>query len=203
MYKAAWFSMAKNNQHQDPRGGHIRLYWELVDSNAWRALTHADIRIYLALRRKLLGSNNGNINATLKELKRAGISSSSTLSNALHRLEALGFIEKTRQGGIAHGGKLCSLYRFTDAETYEFPKLGVKAMRPTNEWKNFKTLSEAKFAIKNFTRKNTSKLRLSNRSASTIKSEEPNSDSTSEQVGDLLVRLSNKEISFKTKLETA
>jgi len=195
--------MAKNKQFKDPRGGHIRLYYDLTDSNAWRVLTHADIHVYLCLRRKLLGSNNGNINATLKELKHAGINSSSTLSNALHRLEALGFIEKTRQGGIAFGGKLCSLYRFTDVETHEFPKLGVKAMRPTNEWKNFKTLSEAKFAIKNFTRENTSKLRLSDRSASTIKSEESNSDSTSEHVGDLLLRLSNKEISFKTKLETA
>ena len=195
--------MLKNNQYQDPRGGHIRLYWELVDSNAWRALTHADVRIYLALRRKLLGSNNGNINATLKELKHAGINSSSTLSNALHRLEALGFIEKTRQGGIAHGGKLCSLYRFTDVETKEFPKLGVKAMRPTNEWKNFKTLGEAKFAIKNFTRKNISKLRPSNRSASAINSKKPNSASNNEEVNDLLLRLSNKESSFKTKLETA
>ena len=98
---------------------------------------------------------------------------------------------------------LCSLYRFTDAETYEFPKLGVKAMRPTNEWKRFKTLAEAKIAIKKFTRKNTSKLRPSNRSDSIIKSEDPDSDSTSEQVGDLLLRLSNKEISFKTKLEAS
>jgi len=195
--------MAKNNQHQDPRGGHIRLYWELFDSNAWRALTHADIRIYLALRRKLLGSNNGDINATLKGLKHAGITSSSTLSNALHRLEALGFIKKTRQGGIAHGGKLCSLYRFTDVETKEFPKQGVKAIRPTNEWKNFKTLAEANFAVKNFSRKNKSKLRPSNRSASIIEPDDSYSDSTSEQMGDLLLRFSNKGIPFKTKLETA
>jgi hypothetical protein len=85
--------MAKNTQYQDPRGGHIRLYWELTDSNAWRALTHADIRIYLALRRKLLGSNNGDINATLKGLKHSGITSSSTLSNALHRWHSPNFVD--------------------------------------------------------------------------------------------------------------
>jgi hypothetical protein len=195
--------MTKSKQFQDPRGGHIRLYWELVDSNAWRALTHADVRIYLALRRKLLGSNNGDINATLKGLKHAGITSSSSLSNALHRLEALGFIGKTRQGGIAHGGKLCSLYRFTDVETKEFPKQGVRAIGPTNEWKNFKTIAEANLAVKNFSRKNKLKLRPSDRSASIIKSEESKSAPTSEQMGNFLLRLSNKKISPKTKLETA
>jgi predicted transcriptional regulator len=195
--------MSKSSQYKDSRGGHIRLYWDITDSNAWRVLSHADVRIYLALRRKLLGSNNGNINATLKELKHIGMSSSSTLSVALQRLEALGFIEKTRQGGIAYGGKFCSLYRFTDVESYEFPKLGLKASRPTNEWRKFKTLAEAKSAVKNLAGKNTSKVRSSDRSAPTIESKEPNSDSTSEAVDDLLFRLSNKKASVKTKLETA
>ena len=195
--------MSRDKPPSDPRGGHIRLYWDIVDSNAWRALSHADIRIYLALRRKLKGSNNGNINATLNELKHAGMSSSSTLSIALQRLEILGFIEKTRQGGIAHGGKLCSLFRFTDSETFEFPKLGVKAMKATNEWKNFKSLADAKSAVKNFSRKNKSKIRFSNRITSTIGSEDQKSESTDEQVGDLLHRLSNKEVLIKPKLEPA
>jgi len=195
--------MSRDKPPSDPRGGHIRLYWDIVDSNAWRALSHADIRIYLALRRKLKGSNNGNINATLNELKHAGMSSSSTLSIALQRLEILGFIEKTRQGGIAHGGKLCSLFRFTDAETFEFPKLGVEAMKATNEWKNFKSLADAKSAVKNFSRKNKSKIRFSNRITSTIGSEDQKSESTGEQVGDLLHRLSNKEVLIKPKLEPA
>jgi hypothetical protein len=195
--------MAKNRPPSDPRGGHIRLYWEIVDSNAWRALSHADIRIYLALRRKLKGSNNGNINATLKELKHSGITSSSTLSIALQRLEILGFIEKTRQGGIAQGGKLCSLFRFTDVETFEFPKLCIKAMKATNEWKKFKTLGEANSVVKNFSKKNKSKIRSSNQIASTISSEDQKSESTIEQVGDLLHRLSNKENLSGTKLEPA
>lgn len=96
--------MSRGKPPKDPRGGHARLYWTILDSPAWRTLTHADVRVYLALRRKLGRTNNGDINATLAEMKHAGISSSSTLSAALHRLEALGFIEKTRQGGIAHGG---------------------------------------------------------------------------------------------------
>ena len=57
------------------------------------------------------------------------------------------FIEKTRQGGIANGGKLCSLYRFTDEAVLEFPKLGIKAARATNEWQNFTTVAGARAAL--------------------------------------------------------
>jgi hypothetical protein len=92
--------MKRNAIPKDPRGGHVRLYWAILDSPAWRVLTHADVRVYLALRRKLKQTNNGDINATLAEMRHAGISSSSTLSSALRRLEALGFIGKTRRGGI-------------------------------------------------------------------------------------------------------
>jgi predicted transcriptional regulator len=132
----------------DPRGGHVRLYWAILDSPAWRLLTHADVRIYLALRRKLGRTNNGDINATLGEMKHAGITSSSTLAAALRRLEALGFIEKTRQGGIANGGKLCSLYRFTDEPTLQIAKAGVKAGPATNEWQRFKSMAEARAVLR-------------------------------------------------------
>jgi predicted transcriptional regulator len=163
--------MSRSRPPKDPRGGHARLYWSILDSPAWRTLTHADVRVYLALRRKLGRTNNGDINATLAEMKHAGISSSSTLSAALHRLEALGFIEKTRQGGIAHGGKLCSLYRFTDEPTLDIAKAGVRAGSATNEWERFKNMAEARQAVRLFTRQNTSKVRSSKRSGSTIESE--------------------------------
>ncbi|MDR6537288.1 hypothetical protein [Variovorax soli] len=174
--------MARNKAPADPRGGHVRLYWHLLDSPAWRALTHADVRVYLAMRRKLGRTNNGDINATLAEMRHAGISSSSTLAMALHRLEALGFIEKTRQGGIASGGKLCSLYRFTDESTFEIPKASVKAGPATNEWRRFANVREAKHAVQAFTRKSASKVRLSNRKASTIEADKPIAASTIEQV---------------------
>lgn len=188
---------------KDPRGGHIRLYWAIVDSPAWRALSHADVRVYLALRRKLGRTNNGDINATLAEMRHAGMSSSSTLSTALHRLEAVGFIAKTRQGGIAFGGKLCSLYRFTDEETFDIGKAGVKAGPATNEWQQFKTLAEARAAVRPFTRKNTSKVRISKRSDSTIEADGKKSDSTIEQVGHSPVRPSKQRNKRETALQAA
>jgi predicted transcriptional regulator len=170
--------MSRAKPPKDPRGGHARLYWSILDSPAWRTLTHADVRVYLALRRKLGRTNNGDINATLAEMKHAGISSSSTLSAALHRLEALGFIEKTRQGGIAHGGKLCSLYRFTDEPTYDIAKAGVRAGPASNEWQRFQNMAEARAAVRIFSRKNKAKIRTSARSGAIIESDSAVCDST-------------------------
>ena len=130
------------------RGGHVRLYWDMIDSMAWRALSWVERGLYVAMRRKLKGTNNGNIEATLATLKHAGITSPATLSKGLKSLQAVGLIAKTRQGGIAYGSKVCSLYRFTDEQTFEHPKLGVKACKVTNDWQRFKTLAEARAAIK-------------------------------------------------------
>jgi predicted transcriptional regulator len=188
---------------KDPRGGHVRLYWELVDSPAWRALSHADVRVYLAMRRKLGSTNNGNINATLAEMRHAGISSSSTLSSALHRLEALGFIEKTRQGGIAAGGKVCSLYRFSDESTYDIPKVGVQASKPINGWKAFDSIAKAKAAVRIFRRENTSKVRTSNRTDSAIEPESAKAASTVERVVKRPLRKSNWNQFSRKPLEAA
>jgi hypothetical protein len=136
------------HKSEDPRGGHIRLYWDLVDSMAWRALSWVDQGVYIALRRKHKGTNNGNIEATLSTLRHAGITSPSTLAKSLRALQTVGLIAKTRQGGIAHGVKHCCLYRFTDSPTYDFPKLDIKACKVTNEWQTFKTLADARAAIK-------------------------------------------------------
>lgn len=193
--------MKKSHQQKDPRGGHIRLHWDILDSPAWRALSHADIRVYIAIRRKLGKTTNGDINAVLTELAHAGINSSSTLNTALHRLEALGFISKTRQGGIASGGKLCSLYRFTDECTYDIAKAGVKAGPATNDWKRFTTVAQAKAAVKEFAPKK-KELRPSKRKASTIEAEARFCASIVEDEGASPLRLSKRRIAPQNQAET-
>jgi hypothetical protein len=195
--------MKRNQIQKDPRGGHVRLYWAILDSPAWRVLTHADVRVYLALRRKLGKTNNGDINATLTEMRHAGISSSSTLSSALRRLEALGFIRKTRQGGIAFGGKICSLYRFTDEPTFEIAKAGVRSGPASDEWRGFNNMTEARAAVRLLTAQKKKKVRLSNRTASTIESEKAFSGSTIEQMSVSVVRPSNQRPAPQTALNAA
>ena len=188
---------------KDPRGGHVRLYWAILDSPAWRVLTHADVRVYLALRRKLKQTNNGDINATLAEMRHAGISSSSTLSSALRRLEALGFIGKTRQGGIAFGGKLCSLYRFTDEPTFDIAKAGVRSGPATNEWGKFNNMADARAAVRLLTAHKKKKVRPSKQVGATIDSESMFIGSTIEQVNKPPVRSSKQALAHITALQAA
>lgn len=132
----------------DPRGGHVRLYWSLIDSLAWRALSYSSQSVYIAMRRRLQSTNNGNISAALGDMKHYGITAPVTLAKALRELQTVGLIAVTRQGGIAYGRQVCSLYRFTDEAVFEHPKIGVKACQATDDWKRYEKLAEVKSAIK-------------------------------------------------------
>ena len=135
------------NKPKDPRGGHARVYWDIIDSNAFRALSWSDKALYLILRRKLSATNNGNIEATIATLRHYGVASSATLAKSLRALSAVGLITKTRQGLVSQGRQMCSLYRFTDEVVYEMQKQGVPATKATNEWRQLKSLSEATAAL--------------------------------------------------------
>jgi hypothetical protein len=93
------------------------------------------------------GLNNGNLSATLGTLKHKGWVSSATLANALHGLQALGFIAKTRGGGVANGSTVCCLYRFTDLNVLEVPKLAIPATSATHDYLQFENLAQAKRAL--------------------------------------------------------
>lgn len=119
----------------------------MIDSHAWHALTHTEQAFYMAMRRHLGGSNNGNIEATAGTMSHFGFQSKATIAKSLRSLLTVGLIVKTRQGVMAHAGKTCSLYRFTDEHSSEFPKLGIKASKPTDDWKAWKTRAEAAAAV--------------------------------------------------------
>lgn len=126
----------------DPRGGHIRLYWELVDSNAWRCLAATDQRCYVALLRGLRSTNNGDLSLPFSVAKTFGIRSQHTLAKSLRALQAVGLIAVTRKGGSQRGGqRLPTLYRVTDQECYEIPAKYVSACKASNEWKTVRTLA--------------------------------------------------------------
>jgi hypothetical protein len=151
------------------------------------ALGFSSRALYIQLRLKLKQTNNGNIDATHATLKHAGFKSSSTLAKALRELETVGLIDKTRQGGIANGGKVCNLYRFTDKPTMEFPKIGINAMRATHEWKRWESVRAAKAAIRDAHHqarrvrpdKNVAKLRQSKRTDSNCEAQAENGASNS------------------------
>lgn len=138
----------RKNIPKDPLGGHVRLYWTLLDTAAYLALGWSSRALYVDLRRKLNGHNNGNIEATLSTLKHRGWRSSATLNKALKELIAVGLIAQTRQGGIASMSKICSLYRFTDVDVFEFPKHGIDKIKATNDYRSFTSLAQARAVIR-------------------------------------------------------
>ena len=131
-----------NKAPTDPRGAHIRLYWEIVDSNAWRCLSASDHRSYIALQRHLRSTNNGDLSLPLSVARRYGIASPATLAKSLRAMVAVGLVAVTRKGGCTRGGqRLPSLYRFTDHQAYANPMKNIEASKATNEWKAVKSQS--------------------------------------------------------------
>lgn len=179
--------MAKSARFEkDEMGAHGRLYETIANAPAWMALPFSARALYMQLRVKLKGTNNGNIEATMTTLRHAGFKSPSTLAKALRELETVGLIAKTRQGGITAGGRLCNLFRFTDKPTYEFPKLGLPACPATKDWLTWQSVREATGAIasahlaaKRPSAKNAAKLQKSKRINTEIEAVSPNLSSKS------------------------
>lgn len=131
----------------DPNGRHVRVYVTLLNSPAWRVLGPSAVKLFMDLRAAVTGTNNGNLNATLSELKHRGWGSSETLGKAIYALRALGFIAVTREGGLKMGTRVCTLYRFTDLEVFEQPKVGVQACKATHDYLRFDSVRDAETAL--------------------------------------------------------
>lgn len=134
-------------KHQDPQGRHVRVYVNLLNSPAYRVIGYAAKALFFDLRERINGSNNGNVNAALSELKHKGWKAPATLSKALYELRAMGFLSVTRAGGLKLGTRVCTLYRFTDLDVFEHPKLGIPAIRATHDYLQFKTVAESEMAL--------------------------------------------------------
>ena len=132
---------------KDPNGRHIRVYCSLLGTHAYRVLGFAAKALFVDLRTMVTGTNNGNLSAALSDMKHRGWTSSSTLSRALYELRAMGFIAVTRGGGLKLGTRVCNLYRFTDLDVYEQPKLGVQAIKATHDYLKYESLHAAERAL--------------------------------------------------------
>jgi len=135
--------MSKNRPNHDPRGHSIRIYSEIYDSAAFTCLSPHDVMAYLALLRELKQYNNGDLSLPLSRARTCGISHPKTLARSLRALCAAGLVAIARRGGCTRGGqRLPNLYRVTDRDCYEIPKLHLEALSATNEWKRITTVEQ-------------------------------------------------------------
>jgi hypothetical protein len=131
----------------DPQGRHIRVYVSLLNSPAYRVLGYPAKALFTDLRSLVTATNNGNLSAALSDMKHKGWTSPATLSNALYELRVMGFIAVTRAGGLKMGTRICQLYRFTDLDVFEQPKVGVFAIKATHDYQCFASVGEAERAL--------------------------------------------------------
>lgn len=138
----------RDKPSKDPRGHSLRVYAEVYDSAAYKALDPHDVMAYLALLRELKGYNNGDLSLPLTRAKHCGIHHHITLARSLRALCAVGLVAVTRKGGCTKGGqRLPTLYRVTDREVYAMPAKELEAMNPTNEWKKVGSVDQGKALI--------------------------------------------------------
>ena len=73
----------------------------LLKTNEWKSLTPSAKLLYIYLKAKYNGSNNGEIQLHYSELKGVkGLSSDSTASKAFRELEKKEWIKRTQFGGV-------------------------------------------------------------------------------------------------------
>ena len=126
---------------------HCRIRLDVTKSIAWSVLGSSSKALYLDLRSRVHEYNNGDLEATLKSLKPSGWVSSATLSKSLYELLSLGFIVKTRGGGVEYGSKQCSLYGFADLRINQRPDKGIEKRGATSEYLEYRTVGDARKAL--------------------------------------------------------
>jgi len=79
----------------------VMLPRQMLRGEAWKELTPAAKILYVYLKGKYNGINNGGIKLYYSELKGVnGISSPNTVSRAFRELEEKGWIKRTKIGGL-------------------------------------------------------------------------------------------------------
>ena len=105
----------------------VKLTYPLVESAAWRWLRPISQAVYIELRRRYNGLNNGRISMSLSEAAHILKASKSSISTALKQLERHGFIKLIKKGYFT--GRMASEYALTDVQLDGYP--------PTREWRRW------------------------------------------------------------------
>ena len=105
----------------------VKLTYSLLESEAWKWLRPISKAVYIELRRRYNGRNNGRISLSLSEAAHILKASKSSISTALKQLETHGFIKLVKKGYFT--GRMASEYALTDEQLDGYP--------PTREWRRW------------------------------------------------------------------
>ena len=105
----------------------VKLTYTLIESEAWRWLRPISKAVYIELKRRYNGLNNGKISLSLSEAAHLLKASKSSISTALKQLETHGFIKLIKKGYFT--SRMASEFALTDEQLDGFP--------PTREWRGW------------------------------------------------------------------
>ncbi len=94
-------------------GGFSMFLHVVEDHPDFLSLSGSALKVLHWLVRQYNGKNNGNLSATITQLKHRGIASTATLTKALDELQAKNLIVRTREGRFLNPGGRCALYAVT------------------------------------------------------------------------------------------
>jgi hypothetical protein len=132
---------AKGHSKHDER--FVPVPYSMAKSDAWRSLSGAAVKVYVELRRRFIGHNNGHIAMGIGEAARLLRLGKATVARALDELERKGFIVKVRPGQWF--GRRATEWAVTDRS--------LNGHYPTNAWRQWKPKADEVDTLKKAERK--------------------------------------------------
>lgn len=109
----------KRGRGQNQRGrslteNYVQLRYWLIDSPAWGALKPSERALFIQLKRRFNGSNNGQIGLSCREAAKLCKINADTASKGLRRLTEIGFTKVRKQGAFSVKFRQSTEYELTD-----------------------------------------------------------------------------------------
>jgi biotin operon repressor len=95
------------------------LSYVLLKSVAWRTLQGGSIKVFMELRTKFYGTNNGKLSLSMADASKTLNMSKSTVHRAFRELEERGFIINTKKGRFY--GRTAAEWQLADRSCNGFP----------------------------------------------------------------------------------
>ena len=118
-----------NRKGRSKKGGRfVPIPHDMLSSVAWRSLGGAAVKVYVELRSRFNGGNNGDLSLSMDEAARLLHMSKATVWRAFVELEEKGFIAKTKPGHWY--GRRATTWAVSDRPHGPQP--------PTNAWRDWR-----------------------------------------------------------------
>jgi DNA-binding transcriptional ArsR family regulator len=127
--------VARKRTHRTKANGrdgeeqYLKLSYPFLRSPAWRSLSGPAVKVWLELRSRFNGRNNGELSLSLDEASRLLGMSKSTVRRVFVELEEKGFIRKVKPGQWY--GRTASEYAVTDRP--------FRGQHASNDWKRWQS----------------------------------------------------------------